>query len=154
MSKKKLAVILSIVIGVLLSVTVLLSASAYTNDDPLITLSYLNEIVIPSLKNELGTSSSSEGASNTYQLIELSKGQTVMANSICEFIARPGSYVSVISPHENQGIADITNGTELYNGSQVPMNAYCLIPRGKDGRGFRVDSQKAYIMIRGDYTIG
>ena len=149
MSKKKLTVIISILVGVALSVTALVSVSAYSNDDPLITLSYLEQVVLPQIQG-----GGSAGASSTYKLIELKQGQVVIANSICEFIARPGSYVSVISPHASQGIADITNGKELYHGAEIPMNAYCIIPRGGDGRGFRVTSQKAFIMIRGDYTIG
>ena len=148
MSKKKLTVIISVIVGVILSVTALVSVSAYSNDDPLITLSYLEQVVLPQIQG------SSSGASSTYKLIELKQGQIVTANSICEFIARPGSYVSVISPHASQGIADITNGKELYHGTEIPMNAYCVIPRGGDGRGFRVTSQKAFIMIRGDYSIG
>ena len=36
----------------------------------------------------------------------------------------------------------------------IAINAYCIIPRGADGRGFKVISDKAFIMIRGDYTIG
>ena len=81
-------------------------------------------------------------------------GQTVMANSICEFIVRPGSKVEAISPFPEQGIADITNGIEVLNGDIISLNAYCLIPRGNDGRGMKVLSEKAYIMIRGEYTIG
>ena len=77
-----------------------------------------------------------------------------MADSICEFIVRPGSRVAVISPFPSQGVADITNGIEVLGGENVSINAYCLIPRGADGRGLTVLSEKAYIMIRGDYTIG
>ena len=145
MKKKNLTVLLSILVGVILSVTALVSVSAYSNDDPLITLSYLEQVVMPKMQ---------ASSSGSYTLIELNKGQTITANSICEFIARPGSYITVVSPHASQGIADVTNGTELFNGTQVPMNAYCIIPRGGDGRGFTVTSQKAYVMIRGDYKIG
>ncbi len=183
MKKRKLTIILSILIGTLLTVFAVISASAYSDNDPLITLSYLQQIFAPSLKQEIisdvqGTThiesepetvpavtedvqipESVDGASqptgsNTYTLLELNLGQTVMADSICEFIVRPGSKVTAISPFPSQGIADITNGVEVLSGEQISINAYCLIPRGADGRGLAVISDKAYIMIRGEYTIG
>lgn len=151
MSKKKLTIIISILVGVILSVTVLVSVSAYTDDDPLITLSYLEQVILPQIQG--GTLETSQ-ASNTYTLLELEQGQIVTANSICEFIVRPGSKVSAVSPFPAQGIADITNGIEVLADELISINAYCLIPRGDDGRGIMVLSEKAYVMIRGDYTIG
>ena len=189
-NKRRFAIILSILVGTLLSVVALVTVSAYSEDDPIITLSYLNEIALPAFKQEIleeigdtassddaetneddievpavsiteeepenvdGTVSETDNINVSYTLLELERGQTVLADSICEFISRPGSFISVVSPFETQGIADITNGNELYDGMEVPVNAYCLIPRGGDGRGFTVTSQKAFIMIRGEYTIG
>ena len=165
--------------------------SASSESDPLISLSYLEKIVLPSFKaeimneitgtavdltgdallgeaNENATEVSAPVADNaesadgqesttlpsaTYTLIELSQGELIMAESICEFIVRPGSHVACVSPFEAQGIADITNGKEVLDGEEVSINAYCLIPRGGDGRGLKVVGEKAYIMIRGDYTI-
>ena len=174
MNKKKIAVLLSILAGTILTFTAVVSTSAYTDGDPLITLSYLEQIFKPSVKQEIidevsqnVSVSASAGtdeyvnidtpvpaASPSYTLVELSMGQTITADSICEFIVRPGSRVTAVSPFPEQGIADITNGTEVLNGEQISINAYCLIPRGGDGRGLTVIGEKAYIMIRGDYTIG
>lgn len=158
--------------------------SASSESDPLISLSYLEKIVLPSFKQEIlseisgseidlsddiiteqvqeTVSPSENEAVNvdevivptaSYTLIELSRGELVIAESICEFIIRPGSHVACVSPFEAQGIADITNGKEVLAGEEFAINAYCLIPRGGDGRGLKVVSDKAYIMIRGDYTI-
>ena len=188
MKNKKHIIILSIIVGTLLACTAFFSVSGATKDDPLVTLGYLEEIVLPSFKQELlaeinltytpddstdavevsgnaDEESADENSdetpkevlppvSNTYTLLELDMGQTVMANSICEFIVRPGSKVEAISSFPEQGIADITNGIEVLNGDIISLNAYCLIPRGNDGRGMKVLSEKVYIMIRGEYTIG
>ncbi len=189
MKKRKTAVVVGIIIASLLSVFALFSVSAYSENDPLITLSYLQDILFPAFKEDIMTqvntaieasghqitesddavpvvsdeaedAKSVDGMENassadaTYTLLELTKGQTVMADSICEFIVRPGSNVCAVSPFPSQGIADITNGIEVLNGEKISINAYCLIPRGSDGRGMTVISDKAYIMIRGDYTIG
>lgn len=190
LKKRKTAVVVGIIIALLLSVFALFSVSAYSENDPLITLSYLQDILFPAFKDDIMTqvntaiedlsqrgaeyddkavpavSDEAEDAENvdgidsnssadaTYTLLELTKGQTVMADSICEFIVRPGSNVCAVSPFPSQGIADITNGIEVLDGEKISINAYCLIPRGSDGRGMTVISDKAYIMIRGDYTIG
>lgn len=184
MNKKKLTLLLSILAGTILTFAAVISTSAYTDSDPLVTLSYLEQIFKPSMKqeivNEVSETVSSavasvksqpavevsantgenisvdeqSGKAPSYTLIELSMGQTVLANSICEFIVRPGSKVVAVSPFPEQGIADITNGVEVLGGEQISINAYCLIPRGGDGRGLSVIGERAYIMIRGDYTIG
>ncbi len=161
MNKKKLAVILSILLGTLLTVFAVFTASAYTDGDPLITLSYLQEIFAPTLKQQIADELKSTApadnkteTSNSYELLELTNGNTVIADSICEFIVRPGSKVTAVSPFPSQGIADITKGVEVMNDEAISINSYCLIPRGGDGRGIKVVGEKAYIMIRGDYTIG
>ncbi len=185
MNKKKLTLLLSILVGTILTFAAVISTSAFTDSDPLVTLGYLEQVFKPAMKQEIvdevsetvsaavsyvqsqpavevsadvNEAASDDGqtdkASSSYTLIELSMGQTVLANSICEFIVRPGSKVAAVSPFPEQGIADITNGIEVLNGEMISINAYCLIPRGGDGRRMTVMSEKAYIMIRGDYTIG
>ena len=157
--------------------------TASSEGDPLISLSYLEKIVLPSFKEEImneltgvapdlsddiiteqadtpaqetvpdSNDSQQPVPTASYTLLELREGEYIMAESICEFIIRPGSHVVCVSPFEAQGIADITNGIEVLDGNEISINAYCLIPRGGDGRGLRVIGEKAYIMIRGDYTI-
>lgn len=184
LKNRKSAVISGLIAGLLIIACIIPAAHAFTDDDPLITLSYLEDVVIPALKEELldfiGENKAQEAeeekqeevvekqeevpeeesepqisseAIGTYKLLELSKGEYIMAESICEFIVRPGSKVVAVSPFEGQGIADITNGIEVLADEQISINAYCLIPRGGDGRGMKVVSDKAYIMIRGEYTI-
>ncbi|MBP3580263.1 MAG: hypothetical protein J6K12_03325 [Clostridia bacterium] len=132
---------------------------ASTDTDPLITLSYLEQVALPKLKTEVlaemnGSSNTSVEKSGNYAVIELNKGQNVYAESALEIIVRPGSNVACVSDFDDQGIADITLGKEIMNGEQIAINSYCIIPRGDDGRGFTVVSDKAYVMIRGDYRIG
>lgn len=176
MNKKKLTVVISLISALLLTAFAVMTTSAYTDSDPLITLGYLEQIFAPNLKQQIiseiqaqpsvpeasdtspapteaDSAVSSDAGSNSYTLLELSLGQTVYADSICEFIVRPGSKVAAVSPFPAQGIADITNGIEVLSGEMISINAYCLIPRGNDGRGITVLSEKAYVMIRGEYTI-
>ncbi len=169
--------------GVILAIIMIITALSFSlvsfsdGNDPLVTLSYLTEIVLPQMKKDIVAEVvKSENASDavdtsytssftpeeyapvpaevSYTLLELGEGECVYADSVLEFIVRPGSEVEVISPFESQGIADITNGIEYLDGDEVIKNAYCIIPRGGDGRGIRVTNEKSYILVRGEYTIG
>ena len=148
----------------------LVTYSDSTGNDPLVTLSYLTDVLLPQFKKDVlmevaktegGTSTSTTptqgnetAANGAYTLLELENGAKLYTNSTLEFIVRPGSDVAVISPFAEQGIADITNGIEYLDGASVPYNAYCLIPRGSDGRGIEVLNDKSYILVRGEYYIG
>ena len=95
----------------------------------------------------------SEGASVSYLVLELTKGQKLRVKSgSLELILRPGGVASVISEYQTQGIADLTTGSELLNGKSVPVNHSLLIPRADD-RGILITSVIAYVMVRGDYEI-
>lgn len=145
------------------------SDSDSDGNDPLVTLSYLTDVLLPQFKKDVlmevaktggtvsapDTPQTPDAATNgTYTLLELEKGAKLYTNSVLEFIVRPGSAVTVISPFEGQGIADITGGVEYLNGDSVAFNSYCLIPRGGDGRGIEVINEKSYILVRGEYYIG
>lgn len=152
--------------------------------DPLVTLSYLTEIILPQFKkdvlmeiakgdthdtpsdnksdddntvddtDESGSSDDNTPQNNSYTLLELELGQKVYAESVLELIVRPGSEVCVISPFDEQGVANITGSKEYLNGDTIEYNAYCLIPRGGDGRGIEVLNEKSYILVRGEYSVG
>ena len=118
--------------------------AAGSAEDPLVTLSYLNS-VLESIKNSPDSAA--------FQVLELKKGQRLRAQSnTLEIILRPGGAAFVTSPHGDQGIADLTWGTELLNGDRLPVNHSLLIPRA-DGRGISVSSDTAYVIIRGSYEI-
>lgn len=151
------------------------SLIAYSNgSDPLVTLSYLTEVILPQFKKDvlmevaktpdvrvgeqetetLPDSPMQTAANSSYTLLELENGQKLYAESVLELIVRPGSEVQVISPFPEQGIADITGAKEYLDGDIIEHNAYCLIPRGGDGRGIEVLNEKSYILVRGEYSIG
>ena len=140
--------------------------------DPLVSLSYIDEVVIPNIKAYIDEkidglsvpagSVSDNGAqspdeyipeekSGEYEILALFRGQNVYALDTLEIILRSGE-AAVISPFDSQGIGNMVNGDELLNGSVMPKNNYCIIPRG-DGRGVSVESDECYIMVRGEYEI-
>ena len=167
MKHKALKIGASILICVMLLSVFAFSLVSYSDgSDPLVTLSYLTDVLMPQFKKDVlmevaktdGSSGSdstqTSGANGTYTLLELENGTKLYTNSVLEFIVRHGSDVAVISPFDEQGIADITNGIEYLDGDTVTHNAYCLIPRGSDGRGIEVLNDKSYILVRGEYYIG
>lgn len=132
-------------------------------DDPLVTLSYLTEIVLPQLKKDILADIMKSGGKETtipeqqdlgeYTLIELEEGQTLYADSVLEFIVRPGSIIEAVSPFPSQGVADITGSAEYLNGDTIELNSYCVIPRGSDGRGIISVSEKSFVLVRGQYHV-
>ena len=178
---KKITVV---TLAVLLTVSViaaLFSVSAeYSDSDPLVTLSYINETVIPKITEEVKNAvlalvdekyASKEEVPETpeepatdvkeldslkYAVVFLQKGQKLMATgaetSSLEVILRAGNVVAV-SPFDDQGIADLTSSKELYNNDPLVKNNYCIIPRGSDGRGIFAENGDAYILVRGEYEI-
>lgn len=108
---------------------------------------------LASLKNSAG----STGSGATYVVVNVKRGETIYAKGgAVELILRTGSAV-VVSPFTTgstkQGLSDSTKGIEIYNGESVTVNDLLLIPRGGDGRGIKITSGDAYVMVRGDYEI-
>lgn len=137
--------------------------AADTSSDPLVTMSYVEEVLAPRLKSELTTyiqnnfrATVSDGETSSvsagYSIVQLTKGQTLYALSPTEVILRSGK-AAAVSAFMDQGVNDMTDGSELYNGDELPRYHYCLIPRGDDGRGVVAVSDEIYIMVRGDFEI-
>lgn len=96
-----------------------------------------------------------------YRPVFVESGKIIKAKNADEgilVIVRSG-YAVIVSPYNTsgtlQGINDLTNGEELYNGADAPLMHNLLIPRGADdGRGIRIESYDgAYVMIGGEYII-
>ena len=109
------------------------------------------QTIAPPAKDQDGTASAE--ANLSYEVVTLNNGQMLVAvDGSLELILRPGGTAAVYSEIAGNGVADLTNATELLGGTAVPVNAYCLVPRG-DGRGIVCTSEVAYVMVRGKYEI-
>lgn len=123
-------------------------------NDPLVTLSYINDTVIPQIKEYIDsklTSSpqSSVGGGASYNLVNVKAGQKIIGSEGTEFVLRMGSGTIVAT--ENGGVADLTDGLDLQNGSSVPANHQLLSPKN-DSRGIRMATD-GIILIKGTYTV-
>lgn len=132
------------------------SAVPGDNSDPVVTKSYIDKVIaevkayVDSKDISPGTvTPATSGVSSTYQVLNVSKGQKITMGESTEFILRAGN--GVVFSGTQGGIADVTGGTDLLSGEQVPQNHLLIIPRS-DGRGFTAKTE-AVIMIRGSYQI-
>lgn len=105
----------------------------------------------PIVDTTLASGGNNLSESAQYEIVELSYGDALYAVTACDIMLRSGS-AACIAPDASQGIADYTDGYEVYNDQSIVKNHMLLIPRG-DGRGLKALSESVFVMVRGDYTI-
>jgi len=121
-----------------------------TVDDPIVTKSYVDQVVAERVRQEL-QKYGGEGGMELY-VVTVPPGKTLMVSGGGEAIVRTGRMM-VVSDSEN-GLSDLTEGADIAPGKQVPANHLILFPR--DGRGLRtVENQTAdsIVLVRGSYYI-
>lgn len=97
--------------------------------------------------------SDADALSIPYEIVELMVGQMIRpVSGSVEIIARPGTTAVALTSYTDQGIGDLTTGTEILNNQPIPINHLLMIPRA-DGRAIQILSNVAYVMVRGDYEI-
>ena len=143
--------------------------SAYsTENDPLVTLSYVEKVksqiyadVMAEVKSTLDKTIADAVASTVkspegYIVVELEKGQSLMAGDACEMILHSGSAIVVVTDQINidaqVGLSDLTAASELLVNTEIPRNHYIIVSRG-DGRGMCATSDYVYFLVRGEYEI-
>ncbi len=148
-----------------------------STSDPLVTKSYVDDIVTqimsilsgtsgtnntpnPSLnlgptitKEELIRAAVSEieliSGNTRYLPVSAKTGQIIIGHEGTEIILRSGT-AQAYSGVQN-GIVNITSGKELYNGNKVDVNNLLIVPR-HDSRGVAVTSD-AWFLIKGGYDM-
>lgn len=130
--------------------TLVLAEPGDTND-PVVTKSYIVDVVVPQLKayvEQKVSGSTSDSYSDTFSVVNVNSGKQVVFDNGAEFILRKGSGIIVGS--QLGGISDTTVGYDLPDGSAVPSNHLLIVPRD-DGRGF-IASDDVIVMIKGGYS--
>ncbi len=139
----------NVIIGAL-ALTLLFGISAVGNigseDDPLISLSYIESVVMPYIDQAVEGAASSE-----FTVVELKKGESLIAKSGSEIILRSGDAVVSIPKTAAGGFTDVTKGADIGNGDMLEANHLLICPRS-DGR--KIDAKSgAFFMVRGAYEI-
>lgn len=149
MNKQKTKKILAIVLSATLVLGVCAFASEGTADDPLISLSYVEEVLKPYIDSAV---EGAAPASATYEVVTLSKGQTLTAGAGTELILRSGSAKAQIDADASGGFTDVTGAVDVSDNMPLSANHLLICPRG-DGRAVSALSNEVYLMVKGAYTI-
>ncbi len=127
-----------------------------TEDDPLISKSYIENQVIPRLEQyiesriaEIKSGGNNGGTAASFAVVEAEAGQEIICSAGAELILRMGK--ATIIATEKGGIADTTAGFDLANGENMPSNHLLIVPVS-DGRGIKAN-ENIIVMIKGEYTI-
>ncbi|MDP4095031.1 MAG: SH3 domain-containing protein [Bacillota bacterium] len=123
-----------------------------TNDDPVVTKSYVDSTV-QALKDQINVLesrlTSGGGGSAGFTVATASAGQYVYTGSGTEIIVRSGSTTAVKG--DAGGLSDVTSAKDLAGGASISLN-HLLISSRDDNRGFHADSQCTFL-VRGSYRI-
>lgn len=157
--KKRMKV--TIIAGILCLCTLFIVALAApgTDDDPLISLSYINDVLIPKIEQLIGdkiaekhSDSTEQGviaSNNAFVVVEAKEGEEIICSAGAELILRMGK--AEIIATEKGGLADTTAGFDLANGTEMPANHLLIVPVD-DGRGIEAQTD-IIVMIKGNYRI-
>lgn len=135
--------------------TVTAFGAAGSEDDPLVSKSYVDDKINQVLEVVNGGSVSLDNSGNlsaagaSYTPVYASVGQIVLGGEGTEIILRSGKgniYITGVD-----GLVDSTTGQNLTNGDVATPNHMMIVPRN-DGRGVKV-TEAAWFLIKGDYTI-
>ena len=124
------------------------AASPGTQDDPLVSLSYVNDVIMPQIKSYVD-SQVQQQSGDSFQVIDVKKGQRVIGIQGTEYILRMGT--AKIIATQKGGIADTTLGVDLPMNTPVPANHLLIVPFN-DGRGILMETD-GILLIKGTYTI-
>lgn len=155
---------------VFLAVSVVYAAGAGSSSDPLVTLSYLNNIFAPQVESQMETavsekaaeleskfaesiskvSTGTAGESSAFEVVTLSKGQVLTGDVGCEVLLRVGTATCVSSG--STGLVDITDGSTLGDGKSLEKNHLYMVTIST--RGVKATADTVKVLVRGSYSIG
>ena len=124
--------------------TAVIKGTVGSEDDPLISLSYVENVIMPYIDEVAGEN-------DGFTVVEVEKGSSIEFHAGAEIILRSGEGVIVIPKSAGGGLTDVTSGVDKATGTVAEANHLLICPRS-DGRRIKANS-KLYIMVRGSYEI-
>lgn len=141
------------------------AAEVGSGSDPLVTLSYLEEIFMKEVMDRVdgkiaernrdiaqeisGQSGVGSASSDTFVVVTLAKGQTLTGGIGCEVMLRVGSAICVAP--SAPGLINETTAATLNNGGALAANHLYMMTI--DGRGVLATADVTKLLVRGSYTI-
>ncbi|MFT9487207.1 MAG: hypothetical protein ACH0QD_07530 [Tepidibacillus sp.] len=125
-----------------------------SQEDPLVTKSYVDQQINLLKQSGLPSGQPTDGEETVKVapiiVLNLKAGDLLVGNAGTEMILRAGT-ATAYSKDAN-GIPDVTGATDLKNGTKIPLNHQLIYPRN-DGRGVKIVSGTAVVMVRGEYEV-
>ncbi len=142
------------------------AAGAGSANDPLVTLSYLNNTFsqkVQTMVNDTVDARKAEmeqalakvlgqggnGSGNVFTVVTLSKGQTLVGDVGCEVMLRIGT--AVCGTSDSVGLIDTTSGSNLGNGGALAANHLYMVTIST--RSVTATSATVKVLARGPYTV-
>ena len=156
-----------------------MAASVGSSDDPLVTLSYLNEKFLPQVmqsvdekiaaRNETvakelsaqirsdaaefekkyAASDAPSGTVDSFAVVTMAKGQTLYGDIGCEVMLRVGGAQCVAS--SSPGLVNETSGTVIVGGNALEKNNLYMMTVTE--RGVRATADGTKVLVRGTYSV-
>lgn len=136
--------------------TTAFAAEAGSAQDPLVTLSYLNETFMNNIMARVDEKIAARGGQGiggesaaVFTVVTLAGGQTLTGDIGCEVMLRVGTAVCVTP--SAPGLIDETAGTTLNNGGALVQNHLYMMTI--ENRAVRASAATTKLLVRGFYTI-
>lgn len=140
MKKKWILGLVCVLTAALLGVTGAVAANVGSQEDPLVTYSYLND----TFKNEVLAE-----ANGGFVLVTMSSGQTLKGEVGTEVMLRVGTAVCTAS--STPGLIDATSAGTLNNGAALEKNHLYMMTI--EDRGVKATASTVKVLVRGSYTV-
>ena len=142
------------------------AAGAGSANDPLVTLSYLNNTFsqkVQTMVNDTVDARKAEmeqalakvlgqggnGSGNVFTVVTLSKGQSLVGDVGCEVMLRIGT--AVCGTSDSVGLIDTTSGSNLGSGGALAANHLYMVTIST--RSVTATSNTVKVLARGPYTV-
>ena len=140
MKKKWILGLVCVLTAALLGVTGAVAANVGSQEDPLVTNSYLND----TFKNEVLAE-----ANGGFVLVTMSNGQILKGEVGTEVMLRVGTAVCTAS--STPGLIDTTSAGTLNNGAALEKNHLYMMTI--EDRGVKATASTVKVLVRGSYTV-
>jgi len=129
--------------------------------DPLVTKSYVDEVVATLVSKEYVDQAVAGLADKAYmenrlaqiktlfEVVRVPKDAKVLGESGTEIVLRGGKATAIVSPMG--GVLDATDGVDVFQGESVKPNHLLVIPVS-DGRGLTAQTD-LILIVKGPYTV-
>lgn len=170
----KLRAVVLMLVSAISCMSVSVMATVGTSDDPLITLSYLQQTFWNSIVEQIDSTISARDAdinaqvadklsgvstsgstgtvtssTDAFTVVTLTQGQVLYGDIGCEVMLRVGTATCVAT--SSPGLINQTDGSVIESGSALEKNDLCMMTI--ENRGVKATAATVKLMVRGSYTI-